>query len=122
MIDPPTLLIEFAHAGKLRPLATTGPTRFFSLPDVPTISEAALPGYVVTSWQGLAGPAGIPTPIVDRLNVEVADILTEPATIERLRALGNDPRPSSRDEFKARIVADIDKWTDVVAAAHIERI
>jgi tripartite-type tricarboxylate transporter receptor subunit TctC len=104
MIDPPTLLIEFARAGKLRPLAVTGATRFFSLPDVPTISEAAVPGYVVTSWQGLAGPAGIPTSIVDRLNIEVADILTETATIERFRALGNDPRPSSSDEFKARIM------------------
>jgi tripartite-type tricarboxylate transporter receptor subunit TctC len=122
MIDPPTLLTEFVQAGKLRAIATTGATRFFSLPGVPTVSEAALPGYVVTSWQGLAGPAGIPAPIADRLNIEVADILTEPATMERLRALGNDPRPSSRDEFKARIVADIDKWTGVVAAAQIERI
>ena len=52
MIDPPTLLIEFVQAGKLRPLATTGATRFFGLPDVATISEMALPGYVVTSWQG----------------------------------------------------------------------
>jgi tripartite-type tricarboxylate transporter receptor subunit TctC len=122
MIDPPTLLIEFVQAGKLRPLATTGATRFFGLPDVATVSEMALPGYVVMSWQGLAGPAGIPTPIVDRLNFEVADILAESATIERLRAVGNDPRPSSREEFKARVVADIDKWTGVVAYAHIERI
>jgi tripartite-type tricarboxylate transporter receptor subunit TctC len=122
MIDPPTLLIEFVQAGKLRPLATTGATRFFGLPDVATISEMALPGYVVTSWQGIAGPAGIPTPIVDRLNSEVADILAEPPTVERLRAVGNDPRPSSREEFKARVVADIDKWIGVVADAHIERI
>lgn len=122
MIDPPTLLMEFVQAGKLRPLATTGATRFFGLPDVATVSEMALPGYVLTSWQGLAGPAGIPTPIVDRLNIEVADILAERATIERLRAVGNDPRPSSREEFKARVVADIDKWTGVVADAHIERI
>jgi len=122
MVDPPTLLMEFVQAGKLRPLATTGATRFFGLPDVATVSEMALPGYVLTSWQGLAGPAGIPTPIVDRLNIEVADILAERATIERLRAVGNDPRPSSREEFKARVVADIDKWTGVVADAHIERI
>ena len=122
MIDPPTLLIEFLRSGKLRPLAVTGATRFFSLPDVPTVSEAALPGYVVTSWQGLAGPAGIAASVADRLNSVVADILTEPATVERLKALGNNPRPSSRDEFKARVVADIDKWTGVVAAAHIERI
>ena len=122
MIDPPTLLVEFVRAGKLRPFAVTGATRFFSLPDVPTISEAALPGYVVTSWQGLAGPAEISASILDRLNSEVAEILTEPATIERLRAFGNNPRPSGRDEFKARVMADIDKWANVVAAAHIERI
>ncbi len=121
MIDPPTLLIEFVREGNLRPLAVTSATRFFSLPDVPTISEAALPGYVVTSWQGLAGPAGIPAAIVDRLNSEAAKVLAEPATIERLRMLGNNPQPSSPDEFKARIVADIEKWTGVVAAAHIER-
>jgi tripartite-type tricarboxylate transporter receptor subunit TctC len=121
MIDPPTLLIEFIQASKLRALATTGATRCFSLPGVQTVSEAALPGYVVTSWQGLAGPVGLP-PIADRLNIEVADILTESATIERLRALGNDPRPSSRGEFKDRVVADINNWTAVVAAANIERI
>src|SRR5258708_4451152 len=121
MIDPPTLLIEFVREGNLRPLAVTSATRFFSLPDVPTISEAALPGYVVTSWQGLAGPAGIPAAIVDRLNSEAAKVLAEPATIQRLRMLVNNPQPSSPDEFKARIVADIEKWTGVVAAAHIER-
>lgn len=122
MIDPPTLLIEFLRSGTLRSLAVTGASRFFSLPEVPTLSEQALPGYVVTSWQGLAGPAGIPASVADRLNSVVADILTEPATVERLRSLGNNPRPSSRDNFKARIVADVDKWTGVVAAAHIERI
>jgi tripartite-type tricarboxylate transporter receptor subunit TctC len=122
MIDPPTLVIELVQTGQLRALAITGATRFFGLPDVPTISEAAVPGYEVTSWQGLAGPAGIPVPIVDRLNIEVANLLAEPATIGRLRALGNDPRPSGREEFKARVVADINKWTAIVADAHIERI
>jgi tripartite-type tricarboxylate transporter receptor subunit TctC len=52
MIDPPTLMIEFVRDGRLRALGTTGASRFFSMPDVPTLSEAALPGYVVTSWQG----------------------------------------------------------------------
>jgi tripartite-type tricarboxylate transporter receptor subunit TctC len=122
MIDPPTLLIEFLRSGKLRSLAVTAASRFFSLPEVPTVSEAALPEYVVTSWQGLAGPAGLPASIAERLNSLVANILTEPATVERLRNLGNNPRPSSRDEFKTRIVTDVDKWTGVVAAAHIERI
>ena len=122
MIDPPTLLIEFVQGGKLRALGVTSASQFFGLPDVPTISEAALPGYVVTSWQGLAGPAGIPAPIVYRLSSAVAEVLSDPVTIERLRMLGNEPRSTSPDEFKARIEADIDKWTGVAKVAHIERI
>ena len=122
MIDPPTLVIELVQTGQLRAFATTGAARFFGLPEVPTISEAAVAGYEVTSWQGLAGPAGIPAPIVDRLNMEVANLLAEPATIGRLRALGNDPRPSGREEFRTRVMTDINKWTAIVADAHIERI
>ncbi len=122
MIDPPTLMLEFVRDGRLRALGTTGAARFFSLPDVPTVSEAALPGYIVTSWQGLAGPAGIPLSIIDRLNREVAAVLAESEIIERFRMLGNDPKPSSPDAFKARIVADVENWTVVVAAAHIERV
>ena len=122
MIDAPTLILEFVRNGRLRALGVTGASRFFSLPNVPTISETALPGYVITSWQGLAGPVGLPASIVDRLNGEMAEILAEPVVIERLRNLGNDPKFSSPGEFRARVVADIEKWTGVVAAANIERI
>ena len=122
MIDAPTLILEFVRNGRLRALGVTGASRFFSLPNVPTISETALPGYVITSWQGLAGPVGMPASIVDRLNGEMAEILAEPVVIERLRNLGNDPKFSSPGEFRARVVADIEKWTGVVAAANIERI
>lgn len=122
MVDPPTLVIEFVRDGKLRPLAVTGATRFFALPDVPTMSESALPEYVITSWQGLAAPVGTPVFIVDRLNREIAGLLAKPATIERLRLLGNNPMSCSPDQFKARIVTDVQKWTDVVAAANIERL
>jgi tripartite-type tricarboxylate transporter receptor subunit TctC len=122
MVDPPTQVARLAREGQLRALGVTDEARFFSLPDVPTISEAAVPGYVATSWQGLIGPAGMPAPIVERLNAEVAALLSEPSVIERLRALGNNPRPSSSADFRARIIADVDKWTGVVAAANIERI
>ena len=122
MIDPPTLMIEFVRDGRLRALGTTGASRFFGMPDVPTLSEAALPGYVVTSWQGLAGPASVSPSIIERLNREVAAVLAEPAIVERLRLLGNDPKPSSPDAFRARVAADVEKWSEVVEAAHIERI
>jgi tripartite-type tricarboxylate transporter receptor subunit TctC len=122
MIDPPTLLIPFLQEGKLRALGVTGAVRFSSLPEVPSISETVLPGYTVTSWQALAGPARIPPDIVGRLNREVADVLAETRVIERLKALGNEPKPCTPDELKTRVVADIEQWTTVVAAAKIERI
>lgn len=122
MLDPPTVLVELIRNGSFRALGVTGPARFFALPDVPTIAESEVPGYSVTSWQGLAGPAGLSPEIVGRLNREVTAVLAEPGTIERLRALGNDPRPCNPDEFKARVAADVEKWTSVAAAAGIERI
>jgi tripartite-type tricarboxylate transporter receptor subunit TctC len=121
MMDPAAALIEFVRDGRLRAIAVTGSGRFFALPDVPTSADA-VPGYVVTGWQGLLAPAGLPAPIVERLNAEVVAILTEPAVVERLRALGNDPRPSTPEEFKARMAADITKWTAVVDTSNFERI
>ena len=122
MMDPAAALIEFVRDGRLRALAVTGDARFFALPAVPTIAESGVPGYVVTGWQGLVAPAGLPTPIVERLNTEVVAILKEPAVVERLRALGNEPRPSTPEEFKARMAADIAKWTAVVDSSNFERI
>ena len=122
MVDPPTLLANLVSERALRALGVTGARRFFSLPDVPTISESGVAGYTVTSWQGLAAPAGMPASIVGRLNSEIAALLQEPSVIEQLRKVGNEPAPSSPDAFKARVAADIEKWVGVVASANIERI
>ena len=122
MLDPPTAHLAGIKSGQLRALATTGAARFFALPDVATVAEAGFPDFVIGSWQGVVGPAGLPEPVVKRLNAEVAAIVSEPAVIEKLKALGNDPKPSTPDEFRIRVVADIDKWTKVVSAANIERI
>ena len=122
MMDPAAALIEFVRDGRLRALAVSGGQRFFALPDVPTIAEAGIRSYVVTGWQGLVAPAGVAGTIINRLNAEVVAILKEPAVVERLRALGNDPRPTTPEEFRTRIADDVAKWTAVVDSAHFERI
>jgi tripartite-type tricarboxylate transporter receptor subunit TctC len=121
VIDQPTALLEFVRDGRLRALAVTGPNRFFALPDVVTVSESGFPGYSVTSWQGLAAPAGLAPTISDRLNSELAGILAEPQLGERLRALGDEPKISAGEAFKARVASDIEVWSKVVADANIER-
>jgi tripartite-type tricarboxylate transporter receptor subunit TctC len=122
VVDQPTALVDFIREGRFRALAVTSGKRFFSLPDAPTISESGFPGYAVTGWQGLVAPADLPAVVLDRLHKELIGILTDPAVVDPLRRLGNDPYPSSPGEFKARLVADIETWTKVVADANIERI
>jgi tripartite-type tricarboxylate transporter receptor subunit TctC len=122
MLDPPTAHLEAIKSGQLRALATTGDSRFFALPDVPTVAEQGIGDFVIGSWQGVIGPAGMPDDIVKRLNKEISAVLAEPAVVARLKALGNDPKPSTPDEFRQRVASDIDRWTKVVAAANIERI
>jgi tripartite-type tricarboxylate transporter receptor subunit TctC len=122
IVDSPTAEMQYIRAGKVRPLIVTSQGRFFGLPDVPTSTEAGIPSYTFTSWQGMVGPAGMPEMLVDRLNIEIATILSEPAVIERIHGIGNVPSPTSPKEFKARIAADIAKWTSVIEGASIEKI
>jgi tripartite-type tricarboxylate transporter receptor subunit TctC len=122
MMDPPGALLEFVRSGKLRALAVTGGTRFSSLPDIPTMVESGVPDYVVTAWQALVGPAGLPGTIVGRLNTELVHVLQEPAVVERLRTVGNEAKPSTPEQLRERMAADIAKWTAVVDSTNFERI
>jgi tripartite-type tricarboxylate transporter receptor subunit TctC len=122
VIDQPTAVMEFIRDGRLRALAVTSADRFFGLPDIVTVSEAGFPGYNITSWQGLAAPAGLAPAILDRLKSELAGVLAEPPLVEKLRALGNEPKVSTGNAFTARVASDIEIWNKVVADANIERI
>jgi tripartite-type tricarboxylate transporter receptor subunit TctC len=118
--EPPPTLLELIKDGKLRAIATTGPARFFALPDVPTIGET-VPGYEVTSYFGLAGPAGLPADIVKRLNEATVAMLNEPETIEKLRLIGSAPLASTPEGFKERVAYDIERWTRLAADVGIPK-
>jgi len=120
-VDTPTALMPLIKEGKLRAIAVTGPGRFFMLPDTPAIADT-VNGYAVTSWLGLAGPAGLPAPFVQKVNAEVRAILADPAVVERLRGLGSDARPTTPEGFRDRVADDVAKWTKVVAEAKIPRV
>jgi len=118
--EPPPTLLELIKAGKLRAIATTGPDRFFALPDVPTIGETVR-GYEVTSYFGLAGPPGLPSDVVKRLNAATVAMLKEPETIEKLRAIGSVPLSSTPQGFGERVANDIKRWTKLVIDVGIPR-
>jgi tripartite-type tricarboxylate transporter receptor subunit TctC len=119
--ESPILVLELAMGGQLRALATTGPKRFFALPDVPTVGEM-IPGYEATSWLGVAGPPKLPPDIVKRLNGEIAAVMEEPEVVEKLRVLGTLPLASTPEGFKQRVAADVAKWSKVVADTGIKRL
>ena len=122
MMDPPATMMEFIRNGKLRALAVSSAKEYFALPSAPTIAESGVPGFDVSAWQGLVAPAGLPEPIVNRLNAEVVRILKDPATVERMHTFGNEPAPTTPAEFKKRLVDDIAKWTAVAEQIHFEKI
>src|SRR5262245_41471588 len=119
--EPPPTLLELVKDGKIRAIATTGPTRFFALPNVPTIGET-IPGYEVISYFGLAGPPNLPADVVRRLNEATVAMVQEPPTIERLRVLGSVPLSSTPRGFKERVEADITRWTKLVTDVGIKRL
>jgi tripartite-type tricarboxylate transporter receptor subunit TctC len=87
--------LPLIQAGKLRPLAATGPRRHELLPAVPTMREAVPPGFVYETWQALFAPAGTPRSVLERLNTEVVRLLGETETREFFEKYGSSPRPRS---------------------------
>jgi tripartite-type tricarboxylate transporter receptor subunit TctC len=112
----PTAL-PHAKAGKLRALATIGNARAAATPELPTVSEAALPGFEVNNWVGLFAPAGTPPEIVSKLNVEVMRFMLSPEITARLANEGARATPNTPEQFAAFVKAEIAKWGPVVKAS-----
>lgn len=114
---PPAM--AFVRDGRLVPLAVTSTKRTKALPEVPTVAEAAFPGYEALAWFGLLAPAGTPPATIARLEKEVAQICRDPEIIAKLENLGGEAACIGAAEFKQKIAADIRKWKDVADAARI---
>ena len=108
-------------AGKLRVLAISSAKRSAALPEVPTVAEAGLPGYELTSWYGALAPAGTPEAIVTRLNAEIVKTLKLPDMVGRLTRMGADPAGNTPPEFQAYIKSETQKYSKIVGAVHISR-
>ena len=116
---PPTL--PHIKAGKLKVFAVTARKRSPSLPDVPTVEEAGLPGYETVQWLGPAAPAGTPRPIIERLHAEFTKALRNPKVAERLSAAGLEVAPSaSPDAYAEFIRAEYARWPAIVKAAGVK--
>jgi tripartite-type tricarboxylate transporter receptor subunit TctC len=106
-------------SGKARAVAVSSLKRHPDYPDLPTIAET-FPGYEVTSWFGLAAPAGTPQPVIEMLNAAMRKALADPEAIKQLANAGLEPAVSSPEEFAAYIKSEIDKWTKVARAANVK--
>jgi len=114
MFDAITTMAANARAGRVKALASSGRTRSPVTPDVPTVSEAGVPGYEATIWLGLMAPAGTPRPILEKLNVEINKVVNAPEVKEAWAKQGAVPMAMTLEQFDKFLREDIVKWAKVV--------
>ena len=119
--NPPTVMAQI-KAGGLRALGVAAKSRIAQLPDVPTISEAGLPGFEASSWFGLVAPARTPRPVVERLATETAKALQDPEMQARFGALGARLVGNTPEEFARRIAEERPRWGEVIKSAGIKPV
>jgi tripartite-type tricarboxylate transporter receptor subunit TctC len=103
-----------ARSGKVKALAVSGSRRSPGFPDLPTIAEAGVPGYDAGTWTGVIAPAGLPRPVLDKLNAAVNAAIKSPVFVERFATIGDEPAGGTPEEFAELIRRDSAKWADVV--------
>jgi len=113
-------VLPHVRAGKLRGIAVTSATRSAGAPDIPTFAESGVPGYEHEPWNGMFGPAGMPKPVLAKVNAEVARILQSPEVKKVFERDGADVVGNSPEQFGAVLKAEIAKWMKVAKAAGIK--
>jgi tripartite-type tricarboxylate transporter receptor subunit TctC len=107
--------LQQIREGKVCVLGVTTPKRVTAAPDIPTLAEAGLPGFELVAWQGVVAPAGTPRPVIDALAAQIAKLMADPATRDKLTAMSLEPLPpSTPDGFAAYIKTEIERWAVIV--------
>jgi tripartite-type tricarboxylate transporter receptor subunit TctC len=120
MFDSVPTMAQMVQSGRVKALGTTGKVRSAILPDVPTLSEAGVPGYEATMWVGVMAPAGTPQPIVDLLNREINKVLVRPDVRATWEKQGAVPMTMKPNEFGVYIQSEIEKWAKLINANAIK--
>jgi len=119
-INNPITLIPHLKSGKIKPIAISGAKRSPALPQVPTFTEAGLPGFDVRFWYGVLAPAGTPKPIIDKLSAEIKKILAAPDFGDKLVSQGLDPFISTPQQVYTQMKADMANYARVIKTANIK--
>ncbi|MFL6797777.1 MAG: Bug family tripartite tricarboxylate transporter substrate binding protein [Xanthobacteraceae bacterium] len=115
MFESLNSIAPHAQSGAVRALAVSGARRSPAFPDLPTVAEAGVPGYEAPTWSGVIAPAGVPRPIVDKLNAAINHAIASQIFRERFAMIGDEPAGGSPEEFAETIRADSAKWGAVIA-------
>jgi len=120
IIAPGAAVLSSIEGGKLRALAVTGPQRWPATPAVPTLSESVSPGLEMMAWIGIAAPANLPPPVVERLSRSIRQAVDTPEVRARLASLGGYPAASTPEEMTRKVAGQIALWKDVAAKAGMQ--
>jgi tripartite-type tricarboxylate transporter receptor subunit TctC len=117
MFESLNSIAPHAKSGTVRPLAVSGARRSPGFPDLPTVAEAGVPGYAAPTWSGVIAPAGVPRPIIDKLNAAINRAIASQIFRDRFASIGDEPAGGSPEDFAEVIQSDSAKWGDVIRRA-----
>jgi tripartite-type tricarboxylate transporter receptor subunit TctC len=114
MLESMNSITPHVRGGRVRGLAVSGPKRSEAMPELPTVSEAGVPGYEATTWTGMVAPAGLPRAIIMRLNAELNKMVASPTFKEKVAPIGSEPMSGTPEQFAQFIKSESAKWADVI--------
>ena len=122
LCDQTTNTTQYIKAGRVKAYGTTSKTRLDSLKELPTLSEAGLPGFEVVVWHGIYAPRGTPKPVIDKLIAALQAGIEDPVFVQRMSDLGSQVVTRDKatpDGLRARLRAEIDRWTPIIRKAEV---